>query len=537
MASRLTPLTLLLLLLLAGGRASSDLKDTDHGPADPESLPEEGERNTLKKGIPENQPISPTGVKEILKEEVPENQPTGGEEILEEEVPENQPIQPTEAEEILEEEVPENQPIQPTMGSSPAPTTNAAIPVANSTLQSTSQPSIESTTEPTLPTTLPTTGPLCPEPDTYCPDLENPSSRILLQEALVDFSLKLYHAFSSVKKPETNMVFSPFSIASLLTQVLLGAGGNTKKNLETVLSYNEDFPCVHQALKAYVSKGFTSASQIFHSPDLAIRDAFVNASENVYGSPRLLGNDSDANLDLINSWAAEKTNHKIKQLLDSLPSDTRLILLNAIYLNAKWKVPFEHGKTKKEPFHLKSSVIKVPMMISKKYPVTHFTDPTLKAKVGQLQLSNNLSMVILIPQNMKYSLKDVEKALSPTVFKAIMNKLEMTKSQSTFVTMPRFKLKSNQDMMTIMENMEFYDFSYDLNLCGLTEDPDLQVSAVQHHAVLELTETGVEAAAASAASVARSLMVFEVQQPFLFVLWDQQHRFPIFMGRVYDPST
>ncbi|XP_035885355.1 plasma protease C1 inhibitor isoform X3 [Phyllostomus discolor] len=520
MASRLTPLTLLLLLLLAGGRASSDLKDTDHGPADPESLPEEGERNTLKKEILENQPISPTGGKEILKEEVPENQP----------------IQPTEAKEILEEEVPENQPIQPTVGSS-MQTNNSAIPVANSTLQSTCQLSIESTTEPTLPTTLPTTGPLCPEPDTYCPDLENPSSRTLLQEALVDFSLKLYHAFSSVKKPETNMVFSPFSIAGLLTQVLLGAGGNTKKNLETLLSYPEDFPCVHQALKAYVSKGFTSASQIFHSPDLAIRDAFVNASQNVYGSPRLLGNDSDANLDLINTWAAEKTNHKIKQLLDSLPSDTRLILLNAIYLNAKWKVPFEHGKTKKEPFHLKSSVIKVPMMMSKKYPVAHFTDPSLKAKVGQLQLSNNLSMVILIPQNLKYSLKDVEKSLSPTVFKAIMNKLEMTKFQSTFVSMPRFKLKSNQDMMTIMENMEFYDFSYDLNLCGLTEDPDLQVSAVQHHAVLELTETGVEAAAASAASVARSLLVFEVQQPFLFVLWDQQHKFPIFMGRVYDPST
>lgn len=84
--------------------------------------------------------------------------------------------------------------------------------------------------------------------------------------------------------------------------------------------------------------------------------------------------------------------------------------------------------------------------------------------------------------------------------------------------------------------LEFYDFSYNLNLCGLTEDPDLQVSAMQHQAVLELTETGVEAAAASAVSVARSLLVFEVQQPFLFVLWDQQHGFPIFMGRVYDPS-
>lgn len=31
---------------------------------------------------------------------------------------------------------------------------------------------------------------------------------------------------------------------------------------------------------------------------------------------------------------------------------------------------------------MKSSVIKVPMMTSKKYPVAHFTDPVLKAKVS-----------------------------------------------------------------------------------------------------------------------------------------------------------
>ena len=35
---------------------------------------------------------------------------------------------------------------------------------------------------------------------------------------------------------------------------------------------------------------------------------------------------------------------------------------------------------------------------------------------------------------------------------------------------------------------------------------------------------------------ARTLLVFEVQQPFLFLLWDQQHKFPVFMGRVYDPK-
>lgn len=70
--------------------------------------------------------------------------------------------------------------------------------------------------------------------------------------------------------------------------------------------------------------------------DLTVRDTYVNASQTLYGSsPRVLGLDSDANLELINTWVAKNTNHKISQLLDSLPSDTRLVLLNAVYLSGK----------------------------------------------------------------------------------------------------------------------------------------------------------------------------------------------------------
>lgn len=62
----------------------------------------------------------------------------------------------------------------------------------------------------------------------------------------------------------------------------------------------------------------------------------MNASQSLYGSsPRVLGNDSDVNTELINAWVAEKTNNKITQLLESLPSDTRLVLLNAVYLSGK----------------------------------------------------------------------------------------------------------------------------------------------------------------------------------------------------------
>ncbi|XP_068963784.1 plasma protease C1 inhibitor isoform X1 [Petaurus breviceps papuanus] len=417
-------------------------------------------------------------------------------------------------------------------------------PTEDST-ESMTQPTTQSSTEPpTQPTSQPTTQappePTCLVPDTSCSEIKTQEAEKMLGEALTDFSLRLYQTFSSVKKVDSNMVFSPFGIASLLTHILLGAGNTTKGNLEDVLSYPKDFDCVHQALKNLSSSGFISASQIFHSPDLILKKNFVNASQTLYNSqPMLLSNDSGENLALINSWVANQTKNKIVNLLRSLPSETRLVLVNTVYLKAKWKVTFDPKKTSQETFYPKSSKVKVKvsMMKSEKYPVTHFTDPNLKAKVGRLQLSNDLSLVILLPQHLGVQLAEVEQGLSSPVFSAILEKLDKSKSQSTLLTMPRLKVNTNQDLLEILEKMEFFDFSYDLNLCGLTDDPEIQVSAARHQTMLELNEAGVEASAASTISLARTMSIFEVKQPFIFLLWHQKYKFPIFMGRVYDPNS
>ena len=114
-------------------------------------------------------------------------------------------------------DIPNNVSIQDTEGSSTPLKTNLTIVTVN-----TIQPFNQSTTQPIQPTTQATAKPFCPASVTSCSDLESHSAEAVLGEALTDFSLNLYHTFSVIKKEETNIVFSPFSIASLLTQVLLG---------------------------------------------------------------------------------------------------------------------------------------------------------------------------------------------------------------------------------------------------------------------------------------------------------------------------
>lgn len=136
-------------------------------------------------------------------------------------------------------------PIEHTGQSSTWPTTSGSTKISNDTMDqvanesfiqhvqpaaqlpedSPSQSPVNSSSPPSTASAPPTqapTEPLCPEPLAWCSDSDRDSSEATLSEALTDFSVKLYHAFSATKKAETNMAFSPFSIASLLTQVLLG---------------------------------------------------------------------------------------------------------------------------------------------------------------------------------------------------------------------------------------------------------------------------------------------------------------------------
>ena len=50
------------------------------------------------------------------------------------------------------------------------------------------------------------------------------------------------------------------------------------------------------------------------------------------------------NAEQVNKWCSEKTNGKITKIIDELNEDTRMILINAIYLKANWKEPFEKKK-------------------------------------------------------------------------------------------------------------------------------------------------------------------------------------------------
>ena len=81
-------------------------------------------------------------------------------------------------------------------------------------------------------------------------------------------------------------------------------------------------------------------------------------------------------------------------------------------------------------------------------------------------------------------------------------------------------------------------------MSDISDQEELHVSDIKHKAVIEVNEEGSEAAAVSSIQIdtrsggilgGKERLVFD--RPFLFVIQDVEHKLPLFMGRVVDPSN
>ncbi|XP_042558984.1 plasma protease C1 inhibitor [Clupea harengus] len=380
------------------------------------------------------------------------------------------------------------------------------------------------------------------EPWELCEDEKRRTTGPILSESLTDFSTKLY-SYLRTAKPSENLLFSPVSIAGVLSHLLLGARGETRKLMEDALALPRGFSCIHKALKTLreeTQESLDMASHIFYSPDQTLSEAFINQSMEFYeATPAKLTQDSEQNVKMINDWVAEKTKHKIPKLVDSVDSFNQLILVNAVYFLGKWKLKFD-GKSRPGAFTtLNGDMVNVNTLYGAKYTLSMQFSSSLRAQVGAFPLTGKNRLFILLP--VTSSLKDlqaVEEKMTDTVLREVAKDMAKVTPTVAEVTLPKLKLDITTDMNRLLGDIGLGELFNAPNLCGVfPEETDMPaaLSDARHRATLTLSESGVEAAAASSLSFARSFPTFTALQPFILVLWSDQANCPLFMGRVTQP--
>ncbi|NP_001290301.1 plasma protease C1 inhibitor precursor [Larimichthys crocea] len=372
-----------------------------------------------------------------------------------------------------------------------------------------------------------------------CQDTNSRTGEPILQESLTEFSTKLYSLLRQWQ-PSSNLLFSPISISALLSHLLLGARDNARRAIERAVCVPHDFHCVHfqmKKLREKLSGSLQMASQIFYDRQMNLSESFTNQSIQFYGAePVRLLESGEESKQMINSWVANKTNNKIKHLVDSVPSTAQLILLNAVSFSGQWKVKFELKPQKGLFSKLDGDLIKVPVLYQKNYmmPLTYIAG--LKAQVGKFALTDDSSLYILLPPtNTATHLQTVEQKMTDTAVREMIEHMKTVPAEEVEVTLPLIKLDVQTDMNILIKKLGLSSLFEGANLCGLYSEEKVVLDDARHRAFLTLTEQGVEAGAVSSFTFSRSFSSFSVLRPFILLLWSDQANVPLFIGRVTEP--
>jgi serine protease inhibitor len=347
-----------------------------------------------------------------------------------------------------------------------------------------------------------------------------------------------------------NLFYSPYSIESALAMTSAGARGATAEEMARVLHYSLDAQRLHPA--------FAELTRELNGRGLP-RDYQLNVAQSLWGDAGLSTNPDfdrliranygarlrrvqfnqqpDEARRQINRWVEERTNDKIKDLLQQgdVDSRTRLVLVNAIYFKAAWQHPFLKAATKDDLFLAADKQTKVSMM--------HQAESFRYAEDGMTQVlelpyeSDELSMVIVLPREQD-GLGKLEQALTAAKLDGWLGGLS---ARHVDVELPRFKLQARFELAAELSAMGMpLAFTPGADFSGISKTEKLMISKVIHQAFVNVDEEGTEAAAATAvvmmrASAPEKSVAFRADHPFLFLIREKSTGTILFVGRVTNP--
>ena len=353
-----------------------------------------------------------------------------------------------------------------------------------------------------------------------------------------DFLQRSVNAFD-----DANVVLSPISVSLALGMVWNGADGDTKTKMETALKMsglsveqiNEYYKLMQTSLPRIDPKTKLSiANSIWYKNGFQVYRDFLETNKEYFNSEvAALDFTNPQAVKTINDWCAKNTNNLIPKVLDYIPGDAVMYLINAIYFKGTWSTQFDKERTFETNFYNEDNTTNLVKMMS----VTESFNYTEDESAQYLELpygSGFFNMTFILPKGEKTT-TDIIDNINISKWNDIQNQMY---SQEVVVRIPRFKTKLQYLLNDVLQAMgmtsAFGDFA---NFSKISME-DIFISRVLHDTYIEVTEEGTEAAAVTTvemvefASEEPQNVVFFANKPFLFLIHEKSTGIILFIGKI-----
>ncbi|CAK9305124.1 unnamed protein product [Gordionus sp. m RMFG-2023] len=413
-------------------------------------------------------------------------------------------------------------------------------------------------------------------------DSQNSQTKLALSNNQFTFDTLRQVATSSTKglKNGVNIILSPFNVAQVLSMIMIGAKGETFRQLSDTLHYSSNFqPIPTPQNQEGLHKAIANAAKLHLGAKNRKRNFTLETGYGIYPDKTFLLNPifeknvkrfyraTIRNLNfksqpklaekIINQDVSNATNGKIKNLLppNSLDAFTRMVLIGTIYFKGNWKDKFDPKLTRKIEFKSDDGLSQeVDMMQGSKdghygdFDFSTLMDSSIKhpqpVKVLRLDyVDSNLAMFFVLPKQngLDGLIQDLNTAILTKLIEGLRHEKKIR------VTIPKFKIDYGIEMKEVLQKLGMTDiFGNKADLSGISraesgssETERLYLSEVYHKAFIEVNEIGSEAAAATGAVISLlSVMTpteFKADRPFLYFIMDLSNSNILFIGTYSKP--
>lgn len=347
-----------------------------------------------------------------------------------------------------------------------------------------------------------------------------------------------------------SLVFSPASIAAALRMALIGARGQTAAEMAAALHLASpaDARAAQEQLAADLPGGadgltLTAVNTAWLDQALNVRPEFLDQPVTVRRADFRTA--AEAARQAINAAVEEQTAGKITDLIPPglLGRLTRLVLVNAIYLNARWEHQFPAQDTRQAPFYPEGTGPSHVDMMHVDARLAYHQGDGFQSVLLPYQ-AGPVAMAIVAPQGSLAAFTGRLPALGGLagVLRGLLDQPEQCQVD---LRLPKFKVTAAFLLRdTLMALGLGRAFSEDADFSGISDEP-LWIDEAVHKAYIDVNEEGTEAAAATAV-VMRTLsfvrpaparrVVLTADHPFLFAVLDTRSGLPLFLGQFTRPS-
>ena len=361
------------------------------------------------------------------------------------------------------------------------------------------------------------------------------------------FGFKL---FSQINTDNAKNVFvSPSSVAIALAMTYNGADGSTKQAMAKTLELqnisleriNQNYATLRTLLEnPDENVQLNIANSLWANQDANLKPDFLQRNRNFYKAQVTNLNFADADApNIINSWVNQNTRGKISKIVEKIPPEQALFLVNAIYFKGNWTKEFDKNQTAEHQFFLSNGTQKQHSMMSQSGNYKYYENEQFQAISLPYGKAGKVSLYVFLPKP-NSNLRTFYQNLNVDNWDVWMSQL---KNREGFIRLPRFKMDYDIKLNEALKALGMGEaFTNQANFSGIGNN--LTLSEVKHKTFVELNEEGTEAAAATGVGIMPTSIVIKptpfkmiVERPFFCAIRDNQTGSILFMGSIVDPQS